>query len=87
MSRGVWKRLREERSESVLEIWRLAPARSRLFAAAVLAGGIGLGALAGGAGTSSVDGALLAESEPTLAETYWIALVDDRTDVNGEGEE
>jgi ferric-dicitrate binding protein FerR (iron transport regulator) len=83
-----WGRLREARSESMLEAWRRAPAWNRALAAAVLAAGIGLGAFAGDAGTTpTIEEALLEESELTLAETYWLALTDSGARLAGEVEE
>ena len=84
---AFWRRREKERSESIVEMWRLAPAWNRVFAAAVLVGGIGLGAMVGGTVAASGNGSLLGELEPTLAETYWILLAENGSEANGEAEE
>jgi len=81
--RSFWRRLEQERSTSILDLWRLAPAWNRALAAAALAIGVGIGALAGGGAIASSDETVLGESEPTLAETYWAVIAD--TDIDGVG--
>jgi hypothetical protein len=69
---------------------QLSPAWSRLAAAAALASGIGLGMVVAGGSVSVADEALFDQVEPSLAESYWLAMTADETDaadsdaVNGE---
>lgn len=59
--------------------WRLSPAWSRVAAVAALAGGIGLGMVAANASVAIVDEALFNQVEPSLAESYWLAMTAEET--------
>jgi anti-sigma factor RsiW len=60
--------------------WQLSPAWSRLAAAAALATGIGLGMVVAGGSVSVADEALFDQVEPSLAESYWLAMTADEVD-------
>ena len=71
---AVRRRLDRETNPSLVDMWRLAPAWNRALAAAALAGGIGIGVLAGLVPQAQADDSLFADTELTLAESYWEIL-------------
>jgi ferric-dicitrate binding protein FerR (iron transport regulator) len=80
LRRAVRARLRRP-VDSGSSAWRLSPAWSRVAAAAALATGIGLGMVAAPQSLVSGDEALFNQVEPSLAESYWLAMTADEAEV------
>jgi len=71
-------------ADSWSSTWQLSPAWSRLAAAAALAGGIGLGVMAANTSVTIGDEALFNQVEPSLAESYWLAMTAEETEFEAE---
>lgn len=71
---AVRRRLDRESNPSLVDMWRLAPAWNRALAAIALAGGIGIGVLAGSVGEAQADDSLFTATDLGLAEGYWEIL-------------
>ena len=69
-------RARLQRVESTSGWAQLSPGWARALAAAALATGIGLGILAGSGSVSEVEASLFDQTEPSLAESYWLAMTE-----------
>jgi anti-sigma factor RsiW len=70
--------LRGEAEEA--SVWWFSTPWSRLAAAAALAGGIGLGMVVANDGVVAGDEALFNQVEPSLAESYWLAMTSEETE-------
>ena len=65
-------------------MWRLAPVWSRALAAAALVGGIGLGTVLGSGTAAVAEEALFEQTDPSLAESYWLVLEEDDVEIQDE---
>ena len=68
------------RSRNPDSAWELSSPWSRLAAAAALTAGIGLGMTAAGGSAVAADEALFNQVEPSLAESYWLAMTAEEAD-------